>query len=158
MKALFSVLLVVAVFFAISFTGCSQDSPAAPNPTATPNPAAEHEPNGTFGTASQLVAGTQLTGSLVGAASPGDDYDYFYFTVPGGCNITVMASGPSGNPVMYLYNSSQVQLDYNDDTIGFWPWVGDSSVPAGTYYVMIRDLGEDNDIATYYLDLLITCP
>jgi surface antigen len=63
-----------------------------------------------------------------------------------------------GDTEMWLYgpNSSTTQIGYNDDFTGLWSQITAANLAVGTYYVRVRELGNNAAIPGYTLYLDIT--
>ncbi len=128
-----------------------------------------YEPDNTVqqlneGTDPLLTPGVPQTHSI----SPLLDIDYVKFHLDNPASITLETTGP--NPTlddteMWLYDSNQNQIDYNDDKnpVDWYSYiqrcnatgVPDTELPAGDYYVKIDKRGGDAEIASYNITLNI---
>jgi hypothetical protein len=117
----------------------------------------EVEPNNTIAQANVLTsANTTVTGIFT---SPGIDIDYFRFTLTETVSVSIRFWGPTPgvcptgiffDPILTLFNASGQLVAQNDDETGSilcsrldattQPVMG--SLPAGTYYIEARQLGD----------------
>ncbi len=84
------------------------------------------------------------------------DVDFARFTVGqnGATNLRIRTAGVTGDTELFLFgpNSTTAQLDYNDDAGGStFSQIVRASVPAGTYYIKVGELGNDRTITAYTL-------
>ena len=92
------------------------------------------------------------------------DVDWVKFTVggAGASNVRVETSGASGDTHMWLFgpNSAGTLVAYNDDKGGgnAFSLIALSSLPPGTYYLGIREYGDDATIAAYAVQASWTTP
>lgn len=133
-----------------------------PSPTSSPiaTPAAgadEYEPDDSFGQARAIA--TDGTSQPHDLHIEGDD-DYVYFDADEGTGYTIetLNLGSDIDSIIYLYDSDESELAYDDDgaeesLASRITWLAPSS---GTYYVMIRDLGNDSagSTATYEIRVI----
>ncbi len=95
---------------------------------------------------------------------PVGDEDWMTFTLTSPSEVTLTTSGPSGDTRMWLYDSNLIQIEYNDnsgtDNFSMIDRVcGTDELPAGTYYVMIDEYGDNDVIDSYDITLTVTeCP
>lgn len=118
-----------------------------------------YEPDDSDVTASTLAPNSSQTHSIC----PVGDEDWMQFTVTQDSNVMLETSGTSGDTRMWLYNSSVIQLEYDDDgSAGLFSLIdrecGVNSLPAGTYYVKIDEYGDNHEISSYDIGLtVISC-
>ncbi len=123
-------------------------TPSLISPTATTGPmvgADPYEPDDSIAQAKSITAdGTLQTHNL---HVEGDrDYVSFIAEAGTGYSIETLNLGSDIDTIIYLYDSQENELALDDDSgEETWDsrilWIAPSS---GTYYVMIRDLGEDS--------------
>jgi M6 family metalloprotease-like protein/uncharacterized repeat protein (TIGR01451 family) len=108
------------------------------------------EPDNEAASATPITSGISQTHNLY----PVGDEDWVSFTVGEESEIVLETSGPSGDSVMWLYDASLTQLEYNDDGgTGLWSRIdrvcGVDALPAGTYYARVEEYGDNHPIAEY---------
>ena len=107
--------------------------------------------------ANNINDGDQQTHSIC----PSGDEDWVKFTLAAESAVQIETSGPSGDTVMWLYDSGINQLEFNDDGgAGLFSLIdrtcGVDALPAGTYYVKIEEFGDDAVISSYDVSFDIT--
>jgi cysteine-rich repeat protein len=121
----------------------------------------ESEPNGTCAEADSV----NLEDRIIGSISPGDDQDYFVFTLSERRSVTVQTAGSAGIGAacpgdtqidLYGDSSCSTSLAYSDDVTG----IGLCSrivrtLDPGTYRVRVRSFG--SSISDYSLNV-VTAP
>ncbi|MEM3341811.1 MAG: Ser-Thr-rich GPI-anchored membrane family protein, partial [Thermoplasmata archaeon] len=93
----------------------------------------------------------------------GTDIDWAYFDLNETSNViirTYMLPGDTTSDTrLYVYNSSGVPstyILYNDDVVsGNLSSRVDACLPPGRYYIMVDEYGRNNEIPTYFLELII---
>jgi hypothetical protein len=118
-----------------------------------------YEPDNTAAQAS-LLSGTQNH-----TICDRTDQDWAKFTLTYPSAVTLATNGyAGGDTTMTLYNSSVVQVDFNDDSGGtLYSTINrtcaSNPLPAGTYYVQIRSYASARIIPNYTLSLSTSaCP
>ncbi len=114
----------------------------------------EAEPNDTFGTAQDLSSASGVVGSI----SPVGDQDFYVIDVPvAGSALNMETSdGFGGCPInldtkIYLYDPNLSQIAFDDDSgAGACSALAVTNLPAGTYFVLVEDYG-NNDTAPFYV-------
>ncbi|MBW8009956.1 MAG: hypothetical protein FVQ83_01765 [Chloroflexi bacterium] len=130
----------------------------APGGKAAPLLAADaYEPDNSSGQATWINPGNQQTHNI----EPVGDEDWVKFYLYGSSKVLLETSGPGGDTVMWLYNSSLTLVEYDDnDGTNFFSkidrWCGIDALPIGTYYLKIEDNGDDSLINSYNIDLTIS--
>lgn len=120
--------------------------------TTTCDPDA-YESDGSFAAAKTIACGDVQSRSLCPVA----DADYVKFTLTAARVVTLTTDGALGtnDTEMWLYNSSQQQIAYDDDSgYGYYSQI-QQQLAAGTYYALVRERGDNSTIAGYTLAL--TC-
>jgi len=117
---------------------------------------AAYEPNNNATQAVTLLAGQAQTHSIC----PAGDEDWVTFTLTSPSAILLETSGVSGDTIMWLYDSSLNQIEYNDDNgIGAFSKIDRLCVidelPSGTYYVNIDEYGGNDTIDSYDISLTV---
>jgi hypothetical protein len=119
-----------------------------------------YEPDNTSGQANRIFAGSPQTHSIV----PVGDADWVRYSLSVKSEIVIETSGLSGNTRMWLYDSSLNELEFNDNGEGdSFSWIdrlcGTDALPAGTYYVRVEDYGNNDEIPSYDITLMVpeTC-
>lgn len=111
------------------------------------------EPDNTSFTAKTIELNTQQSRSI----SPIQDVDYARFTLPNAANIEIATAGVAGDTRLFLYDNSLNQVAFNDDAgSGYFSRITRTNVPAGTYYALIDEYGNDAAIPSYQLSLQAT--
>jgi hypothetical protein len=115
-----------------------------------------YEPDNTSGQAKWIFAGSPQNHSIV----PAEDVDWVKFFLSASSQVVVESSGPSGDTEMWLYDGSLSELEHNDDGgSGLFSRIdracGSDSLPAGTYYVMVGDSGDNDEIPSYEITLTV---
>ncbi|MCK4527037.1 T9SS type A sorting domain-containing protein [candidate division WOR-3 bacterium] len=112
-----------------------------------------YESDNSFGSANWISNGEEQKHSI----SPKNDVDYCKFSISGTKDVTIETSGPyKCDTRMWLYNSSQSQIAYNDDGgTGYYSKIT-KSLGSGTYYIKIDEYGQSNLIPLYKLKLTVT--
>ena len=100
----------------------------------------------TFSTATVIAS---LPSNRNGSINYGGDGDLFKFTLTSNSNVTLRSAGTT-DVVAYLYNSSGIQLAYNDDGAGYPNFrINNMALPAGTYFIKVA--GYSSSTAGAYL-------
>lgn len=115
------------------------------------------EPDNTSEAAKTITSGTTQSRSIV----PEDDEDYARFTLTSTSDVTINTDGPSGDTEMWLYGANLSVIEFNDDDgTGLFSRIdrraadGDA-LPAGTYFILVDEYGDDNEIPSYTLSLTV---
>ncbi|MFH1679594.1 MAG: PPC domain-containing protein [Candidatus Eisenbacteria bacterium] len=96
----------------------------------------ETEDNGTFATADPIECGDVFHAAI----SPGGDNDYIVFSITTAGTVITFGTDadgatPIGDTKIYLYNSAQTQVGYDDDSgPGYYSLITYTAPAAGTYY------------------------
>jgi hypothetical protein len=99
----------------------------------------DEEPNDSFAEAidiGTLNASAPLT--KTGCVSSGDG-DYYRFSIPENTRVT-MKTITDGDTYLYLYDSEEDQLEYNDDYDGLASQI-EKRLDPGDYYLMVQSYG-----------------
>ncbi len=80
---------------------------------------------------------------------PATDVDWWTFTLTAETTVEMQTSGASGDTRMWLYDSSDNEIGYNDDDTGLFSRIRVGCLPAGTYYVKVDEYGNNNEINNY---------
>ena len=95
---------------------------------------------------------------------PAGEVDWAKFTVGAGgaTNVRLETAGASGDTQMWLFgpNNASTLVDYNDDKGGgnYFSLITRASLAPGTYYIGIREYGNDGIIPAYTLQAGWTSP
>lgn len=116
-----------------------------------------YEPDNIYSQANWIYDGSPQNHSIV----PADDLDWVKFSLSEESEVVIETSGSSGDTRMWLYDSSLIQIDYDDDDgPGLFSRIdrecGVDALPAGTYYVKIDELGNNNEIQSYDITLTVS--
>lgn len=88
---------------------------------------------------------------------PGDDSDWFTFSLEGLSNVRVWSTTAVGQSVdMYLFDSQANELDDTSSEEGYARIDGDH-LTAGTYFVMIESSDEEDQVPHYVTHLEVLC-
>jgi uncharacterized repeat protein (TIGR01451 family) len=117
------------------------------------------EPDNDSASATTITSGIPQTHNIY----PVGDEDWVSFTIGEESEIVLETSGPSGDSVMWLYDASLTQLEYNDDGgAGLWSRIdrvcGVDALPAGSYYARIQEYGDNDPIAEYGITYTLVRP
>ena len=105
-------------------------------------------------TAAKAIANGQVQSRSI---QPVGEVDWAKFTVsaPGAANVRIETSGAAGDTQMWLFgpNNASTLVDYNDDKGGgnYFSLITRASLAPGTYYIGIREYGNDAAIPAYTL-------
>ncbi|MEI6972434.1 MAG: matrixin family metalloprotease, partial [bacterium] len=116
------------------------------------------EPDNSFDQAKTLTPGANQSHSIM----PASDVDFVKFTLVGTAAVTIETLGSDGDTRLWLYNSSQTELEFDDDDgEGLFSRIERSvananTLAAGTYYIKVDEYGNDNAIASYNVSLVVT--
>ncbi len=120
-----------------------------------------YEPDNFYTQASALASGVTQAHSICDKT----DQDWAVFTVPLTSSATISTEGfTGGDTTMTLYNSSIVQIDYNDDNgVDYYSTINrtcaTNPLAPGTYYVQVQSYTNARIIPNYTLSLSTTvCP
>ena len=110
------------------------------------------EPDNSSGQANTIFSGSPQVHSIC----PIGDQDWVKFTLAAPSAVTLETSGPTGDTRMWLYNSSLVEIEYDDnDGTGNFSLIdrqcGIDELAAGTYYVKVDEYGGNQVIDPYTL-------
>ncbi len=109
-----------------------------------------HEPNGSSGTANPISLNTSQTHSI---CLEGDE-DWMQFVLSEELEVTIATTGPTASDtVVYLYNSSVVQIGYDDDGGPGLYSLLTGVYPAGTYYIRVIEYASNDYIPSYNVAL-----
>ena len=119
------------------------------------------EPDDSAAQASAIASGVAQTHSIC----PIGDEDWAAFTLAAESAVELETSGPWGDTRMWLYDSGQSFIEYDDDGgAGLFSFIDRTCVldplPPGTYYVQIDEYGDNGAIDEYDLtySLVELCP
>lgn len=115
------------------------------------------EPDDTFATASTIQPGDTQTRSIHVI----DDEDYVSFTLSQERDVVIETSGANpdyDDTDVYLYDDGEILITRNDDGLnGYYSYIS-ATLPAGTYYIMVRSLANVMQINSYMLSLRTSAP
>jgi len=119
-----------------------------------------HEPDDIASAAKAITSGETQSRNIHAAGN----LDWIVFVLKEASAVTIDTNGPSGDAVMYLYGpDSSTNLapapNYSDDAHGLWPKIEHTAanpLAPGTYYLLVREYGNDGTIGSYLLSLVIT--
>lgn len=117
-----------------------------------------YEPDGNAAQAVPISSGFPQTHSI----RPGNDGDYTRFSLSEPSEVVIETSGASGDTRMWLFAQDLSGIEFNDDG-GFDVFsridrtqAEGNLLPPGTYYVLIDEFDNDNEIASYQIRVDIT--
>lgn len=123
-----------------------------------------YEPDGSAAQASPIVSGAPQTHGIC----PAGEEDWVTFTLGESSAVTLETSGASGDTRLWLFNSALSLVEFDDDDgdnlfSAIDRLCGVDPLPAGTYYAMVDEFGDDGQIAGYQLaytrlSCASTCP
>ncbi len=90
---------------------------------------------------------------------PVGDKDWLTFTLANDSEVIIETSGPHDDMRMWLYDSSLIEIEFNDDDgIGRFSRIdrlcGTDELPAGTYFVKLEESGNNDKINSYDISLI----
>lgn len=116
-----------------------------------------YEPDNTRAAAKRISNGRTQRRSIHAAGN----LDWVRFTVPsaGARQVRLETAGPRGNTEMWLYRASGRLVAYDDDSgPGRFARITVDALPAGTYYLRIRESGNNAVISAYTLQARWSTP
>ena len=112
----------------------------------------QYEPDDSMQQAKEIKPGEEQRRSI----SPPGDVDWVKFILTEPSTVVIETSGPSGDTVLYLYDSSGNRIAYDDDGgPNYWSRI-EKDLDPGIYYVKVTEYGENDKISEYFLKLTIT--
>jgi hypothetical protein len=113
-----------------------------------------YEPNNDPSSAGQILLNSSQLHSI---GEGGMDVDWSYFTLSSAQNVLIETWGTSGDTRIWLYEehgSDFSLIDADDDTgEGLFSRLAMTDLPAGTYFIDVEEYYNDEEIASYYLNL-----
>ncbi len=106
-----------------------------------------------------LAIGTSVTQAR--SITPIGDREWVQFSLPAESGVRIGTSGLSGDTRLWLYDADLNELAFDDDNgVGNFSQITRScsadSLPAGTYFLLIDEFGNNQDIPSYTLELEAT--
>ena len=100
--------------------------------------------------ATTIISGVPQSHSIC----PIGDEDWVTFTLENDSEVIFEISGHGGDTQMWLYDSSLIEIEFNDDggtgsSSRIDRLCGTDELPAGTYYVKIEESGSGYEINSY---------
>ena len=116
----------------------------------------QYESDDVFALGTPIQSGQSQTHSI----SPAWDKDWLTFTLDEPGVVMLETSGASGDTILRLFNSDHYEIVSDDDggTSQFSRIEAGScqdTLPAGTYYVKVEEDGDDEEIPSYNISLLV---
>jgi len=112
----------------------------------------QYEPDNSMMQAKEIRSGESQRRSI----SPAGDVDWVKFTLTERSEVVIETSGPSGDTVIYLYDSNGNLIAEDDDSgDACWSRIKKTLDP-GTYYIRVVEYGENDEIPEYHLKLSVT--
>lgn len=85
---------------------------------------------------------------------PVEDQDWSYFEVVDWQDALIETNGDNGDTELWLCNSNLVVIAYDDDSgNGLFSQIYEERLSEGTYYILVREYGDDDPIEAYTLSL-----
>jgi hypothetical protein len=85
---------------------------------------------------------------------PVEDQDWSYFEVVDWQDALIETNGDDGDTELWLCNSNLVVIAYDDDSgNGLFSRIYEERLNEGTYYILVREFGNDDPIEAYTLSL-----
>lgn len=120
---------------------------SAPQPTGD-----QYEPDNIMQQSKEIRTGERQRRSIL----PAGDIDWVMFSLTQRSRVVIETSGPSGDTILELYDATGTYIAEDDDSgEGFWSRI-EVELNAGTYYIRVREFGNDESIPEYYLSLTVT--
>lgn len=116
-----------------------------------------YEPDNSMAAARRIGRGQTQTRCI----APAGNEDWAKFTVgsAGARNLRLETAGPAGDTQLWLYRANRTLLAYNNDGgTGAFSKIARPGLPPGTYYVRIREFGNNNPIRKYQLSVSWSTP
>ncbi|MFW9997794.1 MAG: PPC domain-containing protein, partial [Candidatus Odinarchaeota archaeon] len=111
----------------------------------------DYEPNDSFAEATGITANS----SQIQQIFPAGDQDYLTFDLLAGATVTVETAGSSGDTLLSLYDQDFVLLASDDDGgSDRFSLIENFGLPAGTYYILVEEYGNDAAINHYNISLV----
>jgi hypothetical protein len=128
-------------------SGASDVSNAAFTVVAAPPGNDAFEPDDTLAAARAITLGTPQTHSI----QPATDQDWMTFTLAAPTNVRISTIGPpGGDTCVYLYNSSQTLIAWDDDSgMGYYSLLQRPALAAGRYYLKVTSYAGRTTISNY---------
>ena len=128
---------------------CADSSDESGCPTSAGD---AYEDDDDFAHAKTITAGAAQSHSIHEAG----DRDFVVFTLGAWADVTLETAGTSGDTVLYLYDASQSEIDYDDDDgTGSFSRLTHTQAAPGTYYAMARAYSSSATIPSYSLTLTV---
>jgi len=118
---------------------------------AAPDP---FEENDAFGEAIQISKDEKQWHSIL----PLGDNDYLKFTLAQRSTVEIFTDGTIGDTELFLYNGGQSLIATDDDSGDYTFSNISQTLDAGTYYIMVREVGSNDTIEAYSIYLTIDIP
>ncbi len=126
---------------------CTSNGRCVPGPTCEPD---LYEPDDDPSSASTLEPNVPQAHSIC----PAGEEDWWVFTLEVPSDIALFTFGNEGDTRMWLYDSSNQELAYDDDAgYNLFSRIMLSNLPPGTYYVMVNEYSGSRDIEAYGIRL-----
>ncbi|MHA1815302.1 MAG: PPC domain-containing protein [Candidatus Heimdallarchaeaceae archaeon] len=153
--SLYSILFVIFLVFAsfnlnstISLAETSQETKS--EISAVPD---AYEDDNDFTSAKSIALNTLQSRSI----SSIDDVDYVRFFLDSFYDVGIEITGLSGDTRMWLFDSSRLQIAYDDDGgINQFSMINPVFLRPGDYYIKIDEFGNDNTLDGYNLSVSAT--
>ena len=126
---------------------CNSNGRCVPGATCEPD---IYEPDDDSSSASTLESSVPQAHSIC----PAEEEDWWVFTLETPSDIALFTFGNEGDTRMWLYDSSNNELAYNDDGgYHLFSRIVLSNLPPGTYHVMVNEYSGSMDIEAYGIRL-----
>ena len=118
--------------------------------TRQPQSGDQYEPDDTPATATPIDNNIPQVHSII----PANDVDWVIFTLTEPSDVLLETSGISGDTRMWLYDDKMNEIAFSDDANGsLFSAINITGLSAGTYYVKVDELYNNDEIANYTLTL-----
>ena len=118
-----------------------------------------YEPDDVYSSARVITSGAVQTHNI---NENGADEDWLRFVLSTTSDVVIETWGPSGDTVVYLYDSSGVPSNYitydDDDGIGQFSRIDYDYLSSGTYYIRVIEYNQNNEIPVYNITLAVMSP
>ena len=147
---LITVLLFLSLLYYSSFSYSITDKPNQTYLNASPD---VYENDNDFTSAKNITLNSLQERSI----SSVDDVDYIRFFLDSFYDVGIEVIGLSGDTRMWLFDSSKLQLAYDDDGgVNQFSQINLVFLRPGDYYIKIDEFGNDNTLESYNLTLSAT--
>lgn len=116
-----------------------------------------YEPDNTMSSAKRIANGQTQRRSIHAARNT--DWAKFRVGAGGARDVRIETSGTRGDTQVWLYRGDRRLIAYNDNSgVGRFSRITRSSLPAGTFYIKVREYGNNGTLPAYRLKASWTVP